>query len=79
VGRALAEDPEWKERIYQAPAFLRVDSLGDSAVVLKIIGDTEPGEQWAVAGEFRKRIKEAFDEAGIEIPFPQMVVHKTSK
>jgi small-conductance mechanosensitive channel len=28
-----------------------------------------------VAGELRKRIKLAFDEAGIEIPFPQTVVH----
>jgi small conductance mechanosensitive channel len=28
-----------------------------------------------VAGELRKRIKEAFDAEGIEIPFTQCVIH----
>jgi small conductance mechanosensitive channel len=53
-----------------------VDSLSDSSVDLKILGDTKPVMQWAVMGELRKRIKEAFDKEGIEIPFPQLTVHK---
>jgi small conductance mechanosensitive channel len=32
-------------------------------------------KQWEVAGEFRKRLKIAFDNEGIEIPFPQRVIH----
>ena len=32
------------------------------------------GEQWAVTGEFRKRILAAFAGEGIEIPFPHRVV-----
>jgi len=75
VGSAMATDPEWKGKIIKAPAFLRVNEFADSAVIVKILGETEPGEQWAVAGEFRKRLKYAFDQAGIEIPFPQRVVH----
>jgi small conductance mechanosensitive channel len=76
VGKDLAEDPDWKEHIISAPQFLRVDSLSDSSVDLKILGDTKPIMQWAVMGELRKRIKEAFDKEGIEIPFPQLTVHK---
>jgi small-conductance mechanosensitive channel len=76
VGNKLAEDEQWKHEVVEAPYFLRVQELGDSAVVLKIIGDTRPSRQFAVAGEIRKRVKEAFDKEGIEIPFPQMVVHK---
>ena len=76
VGQKLLEDEVWKNDIIEAPYFLRVQDLGDSAVILKIIGDTRPARQFAVAGEMRKRVKEAFDEAGIEIPFPQVVVHK---
>lgn len=76
VGKDLAEDPAWKEHIISAPQFLRVDSLSDSSVDLKILGDTKPIMQWAVMGELRKRIKEAFDKEGIEIPFPQLTVHK---
>jgi len=39
------------------------------------LGDVVPLKQWEVAGEFRKRLKKAFDAASIEIPFPQTVVH----
>ncbi len=75
VGQELAQDPKWKDRILKAPEFLRVDSFADSAIIIKILGETQPIEQWAVAGELRKRIKIAFDKEGIEIPFPQRVVH----
>jgi small conductance mechanosensitive channel len=44
--------------------------------MLKILGETLPSKQWEVAGELRKRLKIAFDNEGIEIPFPQMVVHR---
>ncbi len=76
VGTELAEDPEWKDKIIQAPQFLRVDELADSAVIVKILGETKPLEQWSVTGELRRRIKVAFEEAEIEIPFPQQVVRQ---
>ncbi|MDE2079412.1 MAG: mechanosensitive ion channel family protein [Patescibacteria group bacterium] len=75
TGKALAEDPEWKDDIIAPIHFERVNDFGDSAIIIKILGDTEPLRQWAVAGEFRKRVKIAFDKAGIEMPFPQRVVH----
>src|SRR3989344_57542 len=76
VGKELTEDPAWKEHILTAPQFLRIDDFGDSAIVIKILGDTKPLKQWDVAGELRKRLKIAFDREGIEIPFPQRVVHQ---
>lgn len=75
VGRALSNDPVWRDKILIAPEFLRVNSLGDSAIELKIKGEVLPLEQWAVTGELRKRLKEEFDKEKIEIPFPQRVVH----
>lgn len=79
VGNQLAEDEEWKDKIIKAPQFLRVDEFADSAIIIKILGDTEPTKQWEVAGEYRKRIKIAFDKAKIEIPFPQRVIHQYKK
>lgn len=81
VGVELAEDPEWKGDILKPIEFSRVDEFADSAVIVKVLGDTKPLRQWAVAGEFRKRIKIAFDKASIEIPFPQRVIReaRTSK
>lgn len=79
VGKELAEDPAWKESIIKPPQFLRVDDFGDSAVIMKILGETKPIKQWDVTGELRKRLKIAFDKEGIEIPFPQRVVHQAGR
>lgn len=79
TGAALAKDPAWQEKILKPIIFSRVEDFADSAVIVKVLGDTMPLEQWAVAGEYRKRIKIAFDAAGIEIPFPQRVVHTAIK
>jgi small-conductance mechanosensitive channel len=79
VGEALAKDPEWKDRITEAPQFLRVDKFIESAMVIKIMGKTVPMEQWAVTGELRKRLKIAFDKNHIEIPFAQLTIHQSKK
>lgn len=76
VGNEMANDPFWKEAIIKAPQFLRVNDFADSSVMIKILGETVPSRQWEVMGEMRKRLKIAFDKEGIEIPFPQVVVHK---
>jgi moderate conductance mechanosensitive channel len=75
VGNELAHDPLWKEKILAAPQFLRVDDFADSAIIIKILGETKPILQWEVMGELRKRLKIAFDKEHIEIPFPQTTVH----
>jgi len=74
VGRELAQDPKWKDDILKAPEFNRVNDFADSAIMIKILGETKPLKQWAVAGELRKRLKIAFDKENIEIPFPQVAV-----
>ena len=79
VGKELARDEDWRHTIMTPPQFLRIENFGDSSIDLKIIGETKPGKQWAAAGELRKRLKAAFDEAGIEIPFPQRVIHSPEK
>ena len=79
VGNDLAEDPTYKEFILKPPQFLRVNDFADSAIVVKILGETKPLKQWELTGELRKRLKIAFDKEGIEIPFPQRVVHQAKE
>ena len=72
-------DGVWREAlpnatIIEEPSIAGVQSLGESAVVIRLMAKTEPTEQFAAARELRRRLKEAFDEAGIEIPFPQRTV-----
>ena len=66
VGLSLAQDPEFGPKIRLAPRAAGVERLAGSSVELKVEGVTEPGEQWRVAGELRRRLKTAFDVAGIK-------------
>jgi small-conductance mechanosensitive channel len=75
VGQELAADENWSHLIRSAPQVLRVDNLGDSGIDIKVLGDVKPLQQWAVTGELRKRIKKAFDDEGIEIPWPHTKVY----
>ncbi len=75
TGKELSEDPLFKDSVLSPPKFLRVDDFADSAIIVKVLGDTKPLKQWEISGEFRKRLKIAFDKEGIEIPFPQRVIH----
>ena len=70
VCKEMADDPQWAPLIIKTPEVLRVEKLGDSGIDLKVFGDTKPTQQWSVAGEIRKRVKKAFDQEGIEIPWP---------
>ncbi len=74
VGERLAEDPDFGPLILTPPKFLRVNDFGDSSIEIKIMGETQPKSQWDVMGELRKRLKRAFDEEGIEIPFPHRTI-----
>ena len=75
VGEEIAADPEWKPNITDPLKAVRVQEFGASGIAIKVIGETVPMQQWAVAGEFRRRIKRVFDDEGIEIPFPHMTVY----
>jgi len=75
VCAAMAVESYWKSVITEIPQVLRVDSLGDSGIDIKILGSTKPMRQWETMGEMRKRIKKAFDEEGIEIPWPHTKVY----
>jgi small conductance mechanosensitive channel len=72
---ALARDEEWAPMLDGQPEVWGVEALGDSAVTIRIVARTRPGQQWAVARELRRRIKNRFDHEAIEIPFPQRSVH----
>jgi len=75
VGQELTEDEHFGPLITSSPKALRVENFADSAIEIKVLGETKPMQQWAVTGELRMRIKKAFDNEGIEIPWPHIKLY----
>jgi small conductance mechanosensitive channel len=55
---------------------IAVAELADSSVNLVVRPWVNGGDYWPVRFELMEAIKNGLDEAGIEIPFPQMVISK---
>lgn len=72
VGEELQTDPDFASLILEPIDVLGVDSLGSSGIIIKARIRTEPLQQWTVGREYNKRIKKAFDAAGVSIPYPHM-------
>ncbi len=69
----IMNDKKYNKMILERPSILGDDGiseLGDSAIIFKLICKVKPGEQWNIGRQLRKRIKNKFDKAGIEIPYP---------
>ncbi|MBK1678541.1 mechanosensitive ion channel protein MscS, partial [Rhodospirillum rubrum] len=75
IDEALRAKPEYAAEILEPIEILGVDSFGDSAVNIKARIKTRPIKQWFVGREFNRMMKQAFDAAGIEIPFPHTTVY----
>ena len=76
VGKQMAEESPWKENTLTAIQVVGTgpSNFGDSSIDITVTGDTKAGYQWGMLREYRRRIKYAFDQEGIEIPFPQRSV-----
>ena len=75
VGRTMWEDEKYGKLMLEQPDIFGVDKLGDSSVIIKGRIKTKPIRQWEVGREFLRRIKHAFDENNIEIPFPHRSIY----
>jgi small conductance mechanosensitive channel len=76
IAAALRDDPDWSARIAGEMEVIGVERWADSSVILRArFKVVPPIEQWNVKREYLRRLKKAFDERGIEIPFPQLTLH----
>ncbi len=78
VANELRGDEQFGPLILEDAEMLGVDLLGDSSISVKMVIKTHPLKRWAVRREYLRRIKQRFDQVGIEIPFPyrNVLVHQ---
>jgi small conductance mechanosensitive channel len=75
VGDELRADPVFGVKIIADIEIVGVEKWADSAVILRCRFKVTPIEQWNVRREYLKRLKAAFDAAGIEIPLPHLTLY----
>ena len=68
---------ESDKRVLKKPeTLIAVAELADSSVNFVVRPWVKTGDYWAVKFDLTERIKLAFDENGISIPYPQMDIHQ---
>ena len=75
VDEAMRQDTRFRWDMLEPIEIMGVDRFEDSAVIVRARLKTRPSQQWAIGREYNRRLKKAFDERGIEIPFPHRTVY----
>ena len=71
----MRADPRFAADILEPLEVFGIDQFLESAVLVKARIKTRPIQQWAVGREFNSRMKNRFDEQGIEMPFPHRTIY----
>lgn len=79
LGKELKESQEYGKYILSDIEVFGLNEFQDSAIIIQFRIKTTPQEQWAVKRKLNQMIKERFEQEGIEIPFPQLVVNKAEE
>ncbi len=74
VAQQMRSEPQWQDTILEPATILGVDQIAHTGITIKVWLKTQPIKQWSVGREFRLRIKQAFDEAGIAPGVPQQIL-----
>lgn len=69
-----AHEPAWQEHVQRPPQVSGVQELGDDAVSIRVIAWVDAGERRRFERHLRRRLKEALDAAGVEMPNRQVDV-----
>ena len=75
VGEEMYQDEQFSQKILSPLEMAGVERLDDSAVILRCRFKVLPLEQWTVRREYFRRIKYAFEQHQIEIPFPHLTLY----
>lgn len=67
------------DKILEGPSVLGVSKLEKFGVAISITAKTVPMEHWGVERLMRKTYKEALDEAGIGIPYENIIITNNNK
>lgn len=74
TAEAFARDPAFESQLLEPPKVLGPLALGDWALTVRVTVKTQPGKQWGVAQELRRKMLTACEREGITLPYPRQEV-----
>ena len=74
VAEQMRSEPQWQKMMIEPVEILGIDELSHDGILVRLLLKTLPIKQWLVGREFRLRVKQALDEAGISLGVPQREV-----
>ena len=74
IAEQMRSEPKWQEMILEPVDILGIDELSHDGILIHLLIKTRPMQQWLVGREYRLRVKQALDEAGIALGVPQREV-----
>ena len=74
IANQMYQDSECRDKILEPPLILGIEDFAERGFIVRLWFKTEPLKQWDISREFRRRLKNAFEEAGIPLPLPQQQV-----
>ncbi|WP_099025766.1 mechanosensitive ion channel family protein [Mycolicibacterium palauense] len=75
AAHAAIADPELAGKVLDEPAMLGVQELAPDLLTLRMTVKTRPNAQWAVQRRLRREILRAYDQHGVDLPYPRGRVH----
>ena len=79
IGEQIWDEEEWSVLLLDAPSVMGVEKIAIGYLQLRFVARTLPGKQWEISRELRRRIADAFREAGIATPTPTIAAAQPSE
>ncbi len=73
VTQEFCADPAWQPYLLEPPEVLGIDAASHEGLLLRVWLKTQPGQQWSVSREFRRRVVQKLAQAGIRLGRPHQV------
>jgi len=74
ISDSMMRDRHWQKDILETPTLLGVDEFSYQGVIIRVWIKTKPLQQWPIAREYRRRLKIALDQAGIDLSLPHQKI-----
>ena len=74
ISDSMMRDRDWQKEILEAPTLLGVDDFSPQGLIIRVWIKTKPLQQWPIGREYRRRLKTALDEAGIDLALPHQKI-----